>query len=195
EGQAFATQWSSAQAEGLQMPVLCARRGLELIAPCVYLVGRLEQDIGEEIVSLEWRRQNLFTYELAKRAKQLHASIHAELNPPPPVPPHDPNWLRLEIPIDPNWVEPEPPSPQQLAARRRAADKQIELELGDAIALVKLGDIVTHEFLEKELAFRERLDAIITRLYKKLAYVRAIKSMSPAISAVPSLPLLESRPN
>jgi hypothetical protein len=25
------------------------------------LVGRLEQDIGEEIVCLEWRRQNLFT--------------------------------------------------------------------------------------------------------------------------------------
>src|SRR5262249_15131129 len=143
------------------------------------LVGRLEQDIGEEIVCLEWRRQNLFTYELAKRAKQRHASIHAELNPPPPVPPHDPNFLRIEIPIDPDWVEPEPPSPQQLAARRKAANKQVELELGDAIALVKLGDIVTHEFLEKELAFRERLDAIITRLYKKLAYVRAIKSMSP----------------
>jgi hypothetical protein len=143
---------------------------------------------------LEWRRQNLFTYELAKRAKQRHASIHAELNPPPPVPP---NFLRLEIPIDPNWVEPEPPSPQQLAARRKAADKQVELELGDAIALVKLGDIVTHEFLEKELAFRERLDAIITRLCKKLAYVRAIKSMSPAIPAAPklNLPLLESRAN
>jgi hypothetical protein len=28
------------------------------------LVGRLEEDIGEEIVCLEWRRQNLFTYTL-----------------------------------------------------------------------------------------------------------------------------------
>jgi hypothetical protein len=63
--------------------------------------------------------------------------------------------------------------------------------LGDAIALVKLGDIVTHEFLEKEFAFRERLDAIITRLYKKLAYVRAIKSMSPSAVAAPSPPRLE----
>ena len=29
------------------------------------LVGRLEEDIGEQIVLLEWRRQNFFTYDLA----------------------------------------------------------------------------------------------------------------------------------
>ena len=33
------------------------------------LIGRLEEDIGGEIVVLEWRRQNLFTYDLAQRAR------------------------------------------------------------------------------------------------------------------------------
>src|SRR5262249_38184288 len=32
------------------------------------LVGRLEEDIGEQIVVLEWRRQHLGTYDLAERA-------------------------------------------------------------------------------------------------------------------------------
>ena len=42
------------------------------------LVGRLEEDIGEEIVRLEWRRQNLFTYDLAKRVGARHSSIYSE---------------------------------------------------------------------------------------------------------------------
>src|SRR6516162_2978755 len=46
------------------------------------LVGRLEEDIGEEIVRLEWRRQNLCTYDLAQRARARHGSIHFMLVPP-----------------------------------------------------------------------------------------------------------------
>jgi hypothetical protein len=45
------------------------------------LVGRLEEDIGEEIVILEWRRQNLFTYDLAKRARTWRNSIHSRCEP------------------------------------------------------------------------------------------------------------------
>jgi hypothetical protein len=56
---------------------------------------------------------------------------------------------------------------------------------------VDLGDVATLEYLEKQLAIRDRLDAMIARLYKKLAYVRAIKSMSPPSLPVPSPPLLE----
>ena len=38
-----------------------------------------------------------------------------------------------------------------------------------------LGDVVTFEYLDKRLAIPDRLDAMINRLYKKLADVRAIK--------------------
>jgi hypothetical protein len=151
------------------------------------LVGPLEEDIGEQIVCLEWRLKNLSTYAVAKRARARHSSIHSQVNPfryEPCLPP---------LLIDPDYVEPEPPSPEELAARRKAADKQVELELGGAIELVEIGEVATIEFLEKELAIRDRMEGMVTRAYKKLGYVRAIKSMLPSAIAAPSLPQLEQR--
>ena len=134
------------------------------------LVGRLEEDIGEEIVRLEWRRQNLFTYDLAQRARARRSSIDSKWVPP---------------------AHPEDPSPEELEASRKRADKQARTELGGAIELVELGYRVTLDHLDKRLAILERLDEMITRAYKKLAYVRAIKSMAPAALPAPSRPLLE----
>ena len=57
------------------------------------LVGRLEEDIGEEIVRLEWRRQNLFTYDLAARAPELGGSVV--------VPPFDSIPTRQSVLADP----------------------------------------------------------------------------------------------
>jgi hypothetical protein len=79
------------------------------------LTGPLEEDIGDKIVCLEWRLQNLFTYDLAKRARARHSSIYSQVNPPRPEP------YSLPLLIDPNYVEPEPPSPKELAARRKTA--------------------------------------------------------------------------
>ena len=86
---------------------------------------------------------------------------------------------------------PESPSPEVIEAARKRADKQVRTELGAALELVELGDVVTIEYLEKRLAILDRLDAMIARLYKRLAYVRAIKSMAPAALPVPSQRLLE----
>ena len=63
--------------------------------------------------------------------------------------------------------------------------------MGGALELVELGDVATFGYLEKRLAIEDRLDTMIARLYKKLAYVRAIKSMSPRSLPVPAPPLLE----
>jgi hypothetical protein len=150
------------------------------------LVGPSEEDIGDKIVCLEWRLKNLFTYELAKRAKQRHRSIYAQFDPPQ----YEPYLLPLAPPIDPDYREPEPPSPEELAARRKAADEQAKAELGDAIELVELGNVVTYEFLEKQLAIMERLEVMIARAYKKLLYVRGVKSMSFSTAAAASQPRL-----
>jgi len=64
--------------------------------------------------------------------------------------------------------------------------------LGAALELVELGDVATIEYLEKQAAIRDRLDAIIARLYKKLAFVRAIKSMPPPSLPAPAPLLLEN---
>jgi hypothetical protein len=148
------------------------------------LVGRLEQDIGEEIVRLEWRRQNFSTYDLAERARARRSAIHSELVP-------EVRYLNLP-PLLRSEPDPENPTPEQLRAAHRRADKRIRAELGAALELVELGDVATLGHLEKRLVILDRLEAMIARLYKKLAYVRAIKSMAPPGLPAPSPPLLEN---
>jgi len=77
---------------------------------------------------------------------------------------------------------------------RKRAQREIRTKLGPAIALLQIRDVVTYDHLEKELAIREKLEVMLTRLYKKLAYVRAIKSMLPPSLPPPTAPpLLEGR--
>ena len=73
---------------------------------------------------------------------------------------------------------------EELKALLNRVDKEIQTDLGAAIELVEIGDAAKIEYLEKELAIRERLDGMITRAYKKLLYVRGIKSMSSSSEAV-----------
>src|SRR6516162_5894880 len=77
------------------------------------LVGRLEEDVGDEIVRLEWRRQNLFTYDLAKRVRERRNSIYAQFDPP---------WspcITPSLPLLQSDDPPEPLPPRQRAARRK----------------------------------------------------------------------------
>ena len=59
--------------------------------------------------------------------------------------------------------EQETRSPEELEALRKRGEKEVRSALGSAIELVEIGDVVSYEFLEKELAIRERLDVMITR--------------------------------
>jgi hypothetical protein len=138
----------------------------------LYLVGRLEEDIGDQIVRFEWRRQNLFTYDLAQRARGRHSSIYSSV---PSV-----RYLYDELEVLPH---PENPSPEKIEAARKRAHSRARNELEAAIELVELGDVVTFEYLEKRLAILERLDEVIARAYKKLLYVRGVKSVSSSGAA------------
>jgi hypothetical protein len=131
------------------------------------LVGRLEEDIGEQIVRLEWRRQHLFTYDLAQRARSRRNAIQSELVP---------EVRYLDFPSVTFEPHPDNPSAEEIEAARKRADNQVRIELGAAIELLEIGEVASFEYLERRLAIEDRLDAMITRLYKKLAYVRAIKS-------------------
>lgn len=145
-------------------------------------VGRLEKGFVEQIVVLEWRRQNLSTYDLAQRARALRNSIHSKC-----VPSQLWDMPLLELPL-----HPESPSPEAIEAGRKRADKQIGIELGAAIELVELGDVATLDHLEKRLAILDRLNAMIAHHCKELAYVRAFKSVPPRSLPALSPPLLEN---
>jgi hypothetical protein len=69
---------------------------------------------------------------------------------------------------------------------RKSVEKEARTKLGPAIELVKMGDVATIEYLEKELGIRERLHGMIARLEKRLLFLRGIKSISS------SQPLLEA---
>ena len=73
--------------------------------------------------------------------------------------------------------EPKPLSPEEQAAQRKAADHQARTELGGAMELVKIGEVATIEYLEKELALLDRLNGMIARAFKSLLYVRGIKTL------------------
>jgi hypothetical protein len=148
-------------------------------------LGRLEADIVDEIVRLEWRRQNLFTYDLAQRARARHNAIYSSVPSLRYI--YDEPML---LPVPESRPHPENPTPEKIKAARKRAHKQAQDELEAAIELVELGDVVTLEHLEKRLAIRERLDGMITRTYKKLLYVRGIKSMSSSSEAIPPQRLL-----
>jgi hypothetical protein len=146
------------------------------------LLGRLEQDIGEQIVRLEWRRQNFSTYDLAERAQARCRAIPSSLSRMVS------RFSRLEFFYLPVGAQPavlrEWDFPDLAHTRAEVLDSALQgptrSELGAALELVELGDVATLGHL-----------AMIARLYKKLAYVRAIKSMAPAALPAPSQPLLE----
>jgi hypothetical protein len=142
--------------------------------------GPSEEDTGDQIVRVEWRLKNLFTYDLAKRAGEWDSSIYSK-------------WVPSQWGLPPLLLPgQETHSPEELAALRKRAQREIRTKLGSAIELLQIRDVVTYDHLEKELAIREKLEVMITRLYKKLAYVRAIKSMAPPSLPAPSPPLLEN---
>jgi len=140
-------------------------------------VGRSERNIVENMACKMWRRQNLFTYCVAERARDRHCSIYSELGPP----------ALYEMPL---LQGEETRSADELKALRKRADEQAQTELGSAIALVEIGEVVTFEYMEKELAMMERLDAAIARDQKSLLYVRGIKSMTSSVTPAPSQQLL-----
>jgi hypothetical protein len=143
-------------------------------------LGRSEKNIVQNIAFLMWRSQNLSTYGVAMRAQARYDSIYSKLKPPP----------LLDMSIFQDGRMPENRSPEQLDALRKRADAEVRTELGAAIELVEIGDVATIEYLDKELAIRERLDAMIARLQKSLLYLRGIKSMSSFARAAPSQPRL-----
>jgi hypothetical protein len=144
-------------------------------------VGRSEKIIVEEIACLQWRLQHLSTYGVAMRARERRSAIYSKLDPP--------QWFPPPLDIGP---EPESRSPEELEALRKSVVKEARTKLGPAIELVKIGDVATIEYLEKELGIRERLHGMIARLENRLLRLRGIKSISSSSAASSSPPLLEA---
>jgi glycine/D-amino acid oxidase-like deaminating enzyme len=127
--------------------------------------GPLEEDTGETLARLLWRKQNLATIRNAEAARRHYLAIRSERLP-------DPISMLRMLQIDPAKHE----------EALRAAEDQARQELGDAYELVQIGSAATFDRLEKDLAIEERLDGMIDKCIKRL---RGLKSMSTVSSPTP----------
>jgi len=133
--------------------------------------GPFEEEIVATIARLTWRKQNLSTYKLATLAKNRSSAIRAQYGPR-----FDPNVPGpMMFPI---YGREDIRTADEIQADNRAAEQEIRKELGDALALVEMGDAVTIERLFKDLDVIDRLDGMIDRCLKRLLMVRGVKSMS-----------------
>lgn len=123
--------------------------------------GALEHDIVTTLTRLIWRKQNLSTYDLAREARERVAIIrHA---------------------AGPKWVPSSPEArraDEQIKAAQEAAEDLAEKELAEHWELIELGNVVTPDYLLKELSVVDRLDGMIDKCLKRLLMVRGVKSMT-----------------
>ncbi len=135
--------------------------------------GPSESDIVETMARLLWRKQHLSTFRMADLARRRCDEIKSKI--PGDQIDYFPQLSPLEL------VKKVDPVVRQTAAR--AAEDQIEKELGELYTLVELGDAATIECLMKDLDVQDRLDAMIEKCIKRLLMVRGVKSLSLAPSS------------
>jgi hypothetical protein len=120
--------------------------------------GALEEDIVETIARLVWRKRHLETYRSAEIARNRYSIIETEKR-----------LKRRDVP--------------ELETMKAAA-AQVRTEFGDTYDSVMSGKTPTFDLLLGELAVEERLDALVEKCLKRLALVRAVKSLTLSPSAV-----------
>jgi hypothetical protein len=146
--------------------------------------GALEEDIVADIARLVWRKQHLGTFSLSKGLRTVWDGIFSEK-------------------FHEKFPHAAPDSPRRtLSVSERdkldeaigAARDQMREKLGeDAFRLVEMDDTATFERLLTELEIEERLGALIDKCYKRLLFLRGLKSLRTASSSAPPQPIAESR--
>jgi hypothetical protein len=137
--------------------------------------GPFEEHTVAMMARYMWRKQNLPTFRCAELARERLNAIKQEkrsqagLNPPAIS-----YRLFAQSSDEGAWEE-----------TGRAAEVDAQKELGDSYELIEIGAIGTLDYLNKELAVEDRLDAMIDRCLKRLLLFRGLKSLAPAAQILP----------
>jgi hypothetical protein len=135
--------------------------------------GQIERDIVATMARLAWRKQNLATYRMAKLAQDRWNTIHSKFG------------ARFNLDFA---LLKDTRTPEQIRADNEAGREEAKRELGAAMELVEVADVITTDHLLKELELNDRLDGMIDRCIKRLLMVRGLKSLSSGTSTAPSEP-------
>ena len=145
-------------------------------------VGALEDDIVATIARMVWRKQNLATFRLAELAREHFQAIQSER-----IAAALAEKARLAfLPLDTAALE-----PHEREAAIQAARTQARKELGKTYELVEVGETATVERLLRDLEVEDRLDAMIDKCFKRLLFLRGLKSLPTASSSAPPHPMAE----
>jgi hypothetical protein len=135
-------------------------------------VGALEEDIVADMARLIWRKQNLATFRIATLARKHYDELYREKVPP------------INSFADEDGDSDEDRAEEEAREEAyRAADEQARQEIGESYELTDIGAPATIDGLMRELAIKERLDALITKHLKQLLMVRGVKSVSLSSSS------------
>ena len=77
-----------------------------------------------------------------------------------------------------NFIDPSENSPAEHKEATRIAHDQARKDLGNAYALVEVGEAATVDRLLSDLEIEERLEAKIEKCLKRLLVLRGVKSVS-----------------
>ena len=125
--------------------------------------GALEEETVASLAHLLWRKKNLGTFRLAERARQRATEIQeAAISGPNLNSPGSDGALDFDA---------------AFAQKERAAEAEARKELKDLYRLVEIGEEATIDWLMKDLAVHERLDAMIEKCLKRLLLIRGVKSL------------------
>jgi hypothetical protein len=121
--------------------------------------GPLEEDTVADIARLLWRKQNLERFRIADAVRKRYSAILSEMVPSTP---------RDDC---------TPPDPAELEAAREAVERARK-ELGEYYKFVGMWKLATPVRMLADLDVDERLNAMIDKVFKRLAMLKAFKSIS-----------------
>ena len=144
--------------------------------------GAFEHNVVATIARHLWRKQNLATFRLAELAREHFQAIQSER-----IAAALAEKARLAfLPLDTAALE-----PHEREAAIQAARTQARKELGKTYELVEVGETATVERLLRDLEVEDRLDAMIDKCFKRLLFLRGLKSLPTASSSAPPQPMAE----
>jgi hypothetical protein len=139
--------------------------------------GALEEDVVADIARLVWRKQNLATLRRAEGVRAIWFELR-EKKFYEKYPDALPRPIHLGVCFQTVNV------PKSFDAIMDEARK----ELGENFRLVEIGDAATVEGLSRDLDIEERLDALIDKGFKRLLFLRSLKSLQTVSSSAPLQP-------
>jgi hypothetical protein len=133
------------------------------------LKGVLEEDIGDTIAKLIWRKRNRERFAIAERAKRLRHQIIED------------TFRQRKIDIDDALETPLYKGEAENVEARKEAEKEAEArargELGQAYEWI-FCETATVDSLLKDVELEERLNAAVGKCLKQLMILRGVKSLT-----------------